>query len=245
MARTEKKRSITPTPPCVVTKLVCVKKSVTITNNGITAPISTASMATTPALPPMEYALMKELLEPPLENNDKDNDSNDDGNSGIGGGGGCDEVATVVVNATNDEDDDSNDDGDDGGAASICVQTQNNSLNDPAPPESKWYDWAMGSFSHTGRDTPHQEQCYSFGIRMVTCQHIGCSTKVHPLCHINWLKRHCYKQPSQHFCWQHSNCYQLWVRMGALQGKQNSAFSEWMYPRIRRGRRVDKQLQNL
>ena len=33
--------------------------------------------------------------------------------------------------------------------------------------------------------------------------------------------------------------------MGALQGKQNSAFSEWMYPRIRRGGRVDKQLRIL
>ncbi len=35
---------------------------------------------------------------------------------------------------------------------------------------------------------------------------------------------------------------QLLSIMGALQGKQNFAFSEWMYPRIRRGGRVDKQL---
>ena len=93
--------------------------------------------------------------------------------------------------------------------ATTWVQTQNNSSNNPAPPESKWCNWAKGSFSHTGHDTPHQEQCFSFGMRMVTCQHIGCSTKVHPPCHIDWLKRHCYERPPQHFCRQHSNCYQL------------------------------------
>jgi hypothetical protein len=49
--------------------------------------------------------------------------------------------------------------------ASICVQTQNYSSKDPAPPELKWCDWDMGSFSHTGHDTPHQEQCFSFGMR--------------------------------------------------------------------------------
>ena len=42
-------------------------------------------------------------------------------------------------------------------AVSICMQTQNDSSNDPAPPKSQWCDWAMDSFSHTGRDTPHQE----------------------------------------------------------------------------------------
>ena len=42
-------------------------------------------------------------------------------------------------------------------AASICMQTQNDSSNDPAPPKSQWCDCAMDSFSHTGRDTPHQE----------------------------------------------------------------------------------------
>ncbi len=42
-------------------------------------------------------------------------------------------------------------------AASICMQTQNDSSNDPAPPKSRWCDWAMDSFSHTGRNTPHQE----------------------------------------------------------------------------------------
>ena len=70
MARTEKKRSIATTPPRVVTKLVRVKKSATTTNDDVTSPLSTASVATSPALPPMEYARMKELLEPPLENND-------------------------------------------------------------------------------------------------------------------------------------------------------------------------------
>ena len=42
-------------------------------------------------------------------------------------------------------------------AASICMQTQNDSSNDPAPPKLQWCDWAMDSFSHTGHDTPHQE----------------------------------------------------------------------------------------
>ena len=42
-------------------------------------------------------------------------------------------------------------------AASICMQTQNDSSNDRAPPVSKWCDWAMDSFSFSGLDTPHQE----------------------------------------------------------------------------------------
>ena len=111
--------------------------------------------------------------------------------------------------------------------APICVQIQNNSSNNPTPPESKWCDWAMGAFSHMGHDTPYQEQCISFRMKMVTCQHIGCSTKLHPLCHINWLKRHCYKPPSQHFCWQHSDCYQLWVcfKANKIPHSQNGCIS--------------------
>ena len=43
-------------------------------------------------------------------------------------------------------------------AVSIDIQTQNDSSNDPGPPKSRYCDWAMGSFSMTGRDTPHQER---------------------------------------------------------------------------------------
>ena len=99
--------------------------------------------------------------------------------------------------------------------ASICMQTQHDSSNNPVPPKLKWCDWAMGSFSHTGHDTPHQEQCIGHGMKMATCHHIGCSTKVHRLCHIDWLTRHWYEPPPQHFCRQHSNCYQLWRRFRA------------------------------
>jgi hypothetical protein len=42
-------------------------------------------------------------------------------------------------------------------AVSICMQTQNDSSNDPAPPKLRWCNWAMDSFFHTGHDTPHQE----------------------------------------------------------------------------------------
>ncbi len=100
-------------------------------------------------------------------------------------------------------------------AVSICMQTQNDSSNDPAPPKSKWCDWAMDSFSFSGLDTPHQERCIGHEMKMVTCHHIGCSTKVHRLCRIDWLTRHRYEPPPQHFCWQHSNCCQLWRRFRA------------------------------
>jgi len=59
----------------------------TTTNVDVTSPLSTASLATCPALPRMEeWAQSNELLEPTIENNDEDDDSNDDGD----GGGKCD-----------------------------------------------------------------------------------------------------------------------------------------------------------
>ena len=110
-------------------------------------------------------------------------------------------------------------------AASIDIQTQNDSSNDPGPPKSRCCDWAMGSFSQTGRDTPHQERCISEGVRMKTCTMEGCSTMVHTLCHNNWLDAHCYLRapPGQHVCRQHSNSYCLWVRLraGKIQRSQN------------------------
>jgi hypothetical protein len=68
----------------------------------------------------MEWAQMKELLEPTVEDNNEDDnsnddgDGNDDGNGGSGCGGECNEVAAVVAKSTNDDDDYSNDDGNDG-----------------------------------------------------------------------------------------------------------------------------------
>ena len=75
--------------------------------------LSTASLATSPALPQMELAQMKELLEPTLENNNEDDNSNNDGNGG-GGGGECNEVAAVAAKSTNDNDDYSHNDGNNG-----------------------------------------------------------------------------------------------------------------------------------
>ena len=63
----EKKRSIAATPPHIVTKVVRDKKLATTTNDDVTSPLSTASLATSPAIPWMECAQMKELLEPTLE----------------------------------------------------------------------------------------------------------------------------------------------------------------------------------
>ena len=102
-------------------------------------------------------------------------------------------------------------------AASICMQTHNDSSNNPVPPKSRWCDWAMDSFYHTGCDTPNQERCIVNGLPMKTCTHIGCSTMVHPPCHVDWLTEHCYMlpPPGQHVCRQHSNSYQLWVRFKA------------------------------
>jgi hypothetical protein len=102
-------------------------------------------------------------------------------------------------------------------AASIDIQTQNDSSNDPGPPKSRCCDWAMGSFSWTGRDTPHQERCVGFGMTMKTCTIEGCSTMVHPICHNDWLDAHCYFRPppGKHVCRQHSNSYQTWVRFKA------------------------------
>ena len=131
--RLEKKRSFTPTPPCVVTKLVRVKKSAITTNDDVASPLSTASVATSPALPLMEHAWMKELLEPTLENNDEDDNSNDDGNSSInsiGVGSKYNKVAAVAANATNDKDANSNDDGKDGGGSGGKCNDDNYDDND-------------------------------------------------------------------------------------------------------------------
>jgi hypothetical protein len=104
-------------------------------------------------------------------------------------------------------------------AASIDMQKENDSSNDPAPPKLQWCDWAMDSFSHTGLDTPHQERCIIDGLPMMTCTHIGCSKMVHPPCHVDWLRKHCYLLPpcGLHVCRQHSNSYQKWVRFKAGQ----------------------------
>ncbi len=102
-------------------------------------------------------------------------------------------------------------------AASIDMQTENDSSNNPAPPKLRWRDWAMDSFSHTGLDTPHQERCIVDGLPIMTCTHIGCSKLVHPPCHVDWLRKHCYllHPCGLHVCWQHSNSYQRWVRFKA------------------------------
>jgi len=52
----ENKRSIAATPPRIVTKVVRDKKLATTTNDDVTSPLSTASLATSPAIPRMEWA---------------------------------------------------------------------------------------------------------------------------------------------------------------------------------------------
>jgi hypothetical protein len=110
-------------------------------------------------------------------------------------------------------------------AASIYMHTQNDSSNDPASPKSKYCDCAMDSFSMTGRDTPHQEQCIGQGYTMKTCTIEGCSTMVHLFCHHDWLSEHCYYLPARgkHVCRQHSNSYQRWVhfKAGEIPRSQN------------------------
>jgi len=114
----EKKRLIAATPPRIVTKVVRDKKWATTTNDDVTSPLSTASLATSPAIPQIEWAQMKELLEPTLENNNEDDDSNDDGDGGGMCGGKFNEVAVMAAKSTNDDEDYSNDDGDDGSGGS-------------------------------------------------------------------------------------------------------------------------------
>jgi hypothetical protein len=70
----------------------------TTTNDDVTSLLITASLATCPAIPRMEWAQMKELLEPTIENNDEDDDSNDDGD---GGGMCCGEFNKVATMAAN------------------------------------------------------------------------------------------------------------------------------------------------
>jgi len=87
----------------------------TTTNDDITSPLSTASLAKCPALPRMEeWAQSKELFEPTIENNDEDDDSNDDGDGGGRCGGEFNKVAKMAVKSSDVDDDYSNDDGDDG-----------------------------------------------------------------------------------------------------------------------------------
>ena len=101
-------------------------------------------------------------------------------------------------------------------AAEILANEGSNDVLDQIT-KSRRCDWAMDSFSMTGFDTPHQERCVGVGMTMKTCTIEGCSTNVHPFCHIDWLREHCYfpPPPGQHVCRQHSNSYQTWVRFKA------------------------------
>ena len=122
----EKKRSIDATPPRIVTKVVEHKKLDTTINDDVTSPLSTASLATSSsrAIPRMlEWARMKELLEPTIEHDDEDDNY---------GGGEFNDVSAVAVAAvdvamaaaasksTIDDDNyhSKNDDGDEGSGSS-------------------------------------------------------------------------------------------------------------------------------
>ncbi len=58
----EKKRSIAATPPWIVTKVGQDKKLATTINDDVFSPLSTATQATSPAIPWMEWAHIKERL---------------------------------------------------------------------------------------------------------------------------------------------------------------------------------------
>lgn len=120
----EKKRSIDATPPRIVTKVVEHKKLDTTINDDVTSPLSTASLATSSkAIPRMlEWARMKELLEPTIEHDDEDDNY---------GGGEFNDVSAVAVAAVDvamaaaaskstidDDNYHSNDDGDEGSGSS-------------------------------------------------------------------------------------------------------------------------------
>ncbi len=77
----EKKRSIAATPPQIVTNVVRDKKSATTTNDDVFSPLSTATLATSPAIPWMEWAQIKEQLSPTIEEKDEEVNSNHDGDS--------------------------------------------------------------------------------------------------------------------------------------------------------------------
>jgi len=110
----KKKRSIATTPRRIVAKVFRDKKLATTTNDDVTSLLSTASLATCPALPRMEWAQSKELLEPTIENNDEDDDSNDDGDGGGKCGGKFNKVAKMAIKSSDVDDNYSNDDGNDG-----------------------------------------------------------------------------------------------------------------------------------
>ncbi len=111
---------IATTPSRIVTKVVRDKKSATTTSDDVFSPLSTATLATSPAIPWMEWAQIKEQLEPTLEDNDDeynsndDGDRNDDGNGGNGSGGNCNNFASAAAKSSNYNDDYSNDDDNDG-----------------------------------------------------------------------------------------------------------------------------------
>jgi hypothetical protein len=89
----------------------------------------------------------------------------------------------------------------------------------------------------------HQERCVSYGMIMVmvTCQHMVQYEGANPLPH-RLAEEALLRAAFSAFLLA---AQQLLSNMGALQGKQNSVFSEWIYPRIRRGGRVDERLRIL
>ena len=99
----EKKRSIAATPPRIVTKVVRDKKSATTNIDDVFSLLSTATLTTSPAIPWMEWAQIKEQLEPTLEDNDEEDNSNNDGdrnddvNVGSGSGGDCNNFTAATA----------------------------------------------------------------------------------------------------------------------------------------------------
>ena len=75
----------------------------TTINDDVFSPLSTATQATSPAIPWMEWAHIKEQLEPTLEDNDEEDNSNNDGdrnddvNVGSGSGGDCNNFAAAAA----------------------------------------------------------------------------------------------------------------------------------------------------
>jgi hypothetical protein len=68
----EKKRSIAATAPRIVTKVVRDKKSATTINDDVFSPLSTATLATSPAIPWMEWAQIEEQLSPTIAEKDEE-----------------------------------------------------------------------------------------------------------------------------------------------------------------------------
>jgi hypothetical protein len=79
-------------------------------------------------------------------------------------------------------------------------------------------NWAMGKTSESCYNNPHQERCVEkmCGAKMskiLHCAHKGCEVRVHSICQIDWLKRHCLEVNHDDliFCRQHNECYQNYV----------------------------------